>query len=116
MARVIKAVQSAKPGLGSATEIPDEVKEEIEGLYKHLTEHPDQEGFAEFSDPDPEVVKDEVKAWLKQARTYCTTREAGALKFRQLPSKHLQAGQVRFSITADLPANGAREGQASVQS
>ena len=102
MGHKVIAVVSPKPGQGSSVEVSQETKDEIDGLYKHLTEHPDQEGFVEFDDAK------EVAAWLREVRAYCATREAGALKFRQLPSKHLPDTQVRFKLTADLPENGAR--------
>lgn len=104
MAHKVTAVLSPKPGQGATLEVPQEVKDEIDGLYDHLRTHEGTEGFAEFDS------KAERNKWLNQSRAYCRSREAGALKFRQLPSKHLPDTQVRFMLTADLPENGAREG------
>lgn len=101
-----KVTAVAKPttaGQASAVEVPQEVKDDVDGIYAHLTAHPDQEGFAEFD------TKAEKNTWMNQARVYCKSRAAGALTLRQLPSKHLPENQVRFAITADLPENGARQ-------
>ena len=106
MAVKITAVASPKPGQSATLEIPQEVKDDIDAIYAHLTANPGTEGFAEFD------TADEVAPWLKFARAYSGTREAGALKFRQLPSKHLPDTQIRFSLTADLQANGERNAQA----
>jgi len=103
MAVKITAVASPKPGQGATLDIPQEVKDDIDAIYAHLRENPGTEGFAEFDSAD------EVNKWLSQVRSYVRTREAGALKFRQLPSKHLADTQLRFSLTADLPANGERD-------
>jgi hypothetical protein len=105
MAVKITAVASPKPGQGATLEVPQDVKDDIDAIYAHLTANPGTEGFAEFD------TDEEVQPWLKFARAYATSREAGALKFRQLPSKHLPANQIRFSLTADLQANGERNGQ-----
>ena len=99
----ITAVASPKPGQSSTIEVPDSVKQDVDEIYAHLREHGDQEGFATFD------TADEVAPWMRQVRAYVATREAGALKFRQLPSKHLPDTQIRFKLTADLPANGERE-------
>jgi hypothetical protein len=117
MARTVTAVASPKPGLGVAAEVSEETREELEGIFKHLTEHPEQEGLTTFatdledgSEPGAieADIKKQVASWLREARTWAITREAGALRFRQLPSKHLPTGTVRFQITKDLPANAAR--------
>jgi len=103
MAVKITAVVSPKPGQGATIDVPQEVKDDIDAIYTHLSENAGTEGFAEFDSAD------EVATWLKQVRAYVVSREAGALKFRQLPSKHLPDTQLRFTLTADLPANGGRE-------
>lgn len=117
MARIVSAIAAPKPGLGVASEVSEETREELEGLFIHLTENPDKEGMVTFSTDldglaNPEQVQADVKkqvaSWLREARTWATTRESGALKFRQLPSKHLPLGTVRFQITRDLPENAAR--------
>ena len=99
----ITAVLSPKPGQGATIEVPQEVKDDIDAIFTHLSENAGTEGFAEFDSAD------EVGKWLSQVRAYCRTREAGALKFRQLPSKHLADTQLRFTLARDLPADGARE-------
>lgn len=102
MARRITAVLSPKPGQGATLDVPEDVKDELDELLAHLLDNPGQEGFAEFDD-----VK-EKKEWIRQARSYGRSREAGAFTFRQLPSKHLPDTQVRFAMTADIIENGQR--------
>jgi hypothetical protein len=104
MARLVKPVLAAKPGLGSTLEVPADVIEEIEGLFAYMTENPGHEGFVTFDD-DENLEKDKA-LWLRQVRSYCATREAGALKFRQLPSKHLNKTEIRFSLARDIPKDG----------
>jgi hypothetical protein len=105
MARKITAVLAPKPGQGATLDVPQDVKDEIDQLFDHLMANPGQEGFAEFDDAK------EKREWLRQVRSYAISREAGALKFRQLPSKHLPDNQVRFSLARDIPADGARASQ-----
>jgi hypothetical protein len=109
----ITAVASPKPGQGATLDIPQDVKDDVDGLYDHLRQNPGTEGFAEFeADKDSgRTAVQERDRWLRFARAYATSREAGALKFRQLPSKHLPENQIRFSLTADVPANGERKGK-----
>jgi hypothetical protein len=106
MAHKIMARQSVSAA--SVTEIPAEVAEEIEGLFAHLTEHPDQEGYGEFD------TAEERLTFVKQAKAYCEGREAGILKFRQLPSKNLPATVLRFSLKRDLEANAGAQSQAQI--
>ena len=108
MARKVTHIVSPKPGQGATLDVPQDVKDEIDELYTYTREHPNEEGFVEFTGTEDEI-KAEMSKWLSQVRSYCRTREAGALKFRQLPSKHLPYGQVRFQLSADLPENGNRE-------
>ena len=94
-----------KPKPGTATiEVPAEVAKDIEDAYAYLREHDGQEATADFD------TADERNEWLRQVRYYCQTREAGVLKFRQLPSKTMPGEMIRFQITADVPANGAAKG------
>ena len=103
MSAKIRFQAKPKSGQSVTIEVPQDVKDDVDETYDYLREHPDQEGFVEFESAD------EVKTWLAQARAYCATREAGALKFRQLPSKHLPDTQIRFQLSADLPADGERK-------
>ena len=111
MSVVITAVQSPKPGQASVTDIPQDVKDDIDQMYEHLNAHPGQEGYAKFTAEDGRTLQQETDRWVKFARAYAQSREAGALKFRQLPSKNLPEGEIRFSLTADVPANGERKGK-----
>lgn len=99
MSRNITAVAKPLSGTASAPEIPQDVKDDVEAIYAHLTAHPDQEGFAEFAN------NAEREKFHKDAMLYCRTRAAGVLKFRKLNSKNLPPNQMRFQITADLAAN-----------
>lgn len=103
MAHKITAIVAPKPGQAAPAEIPQEIKDEIDGLYDHLRQNPGLEGYAEFDTPD------EMKEWQRLAASYCKFREAGALKLRKLPAKNLPDNHMRFQLTADLPANGERE-------
>ena len=105
MARVVTYAISPKPGQGATLDVPQDVKDEIDGLFEFLTANPGHEGSVTFDDVA------ERNLWLRQARSYAKSREAGALKFRQLPSKHLPETQVRFSLARDIPEDGQRNGQ-----
>jgi hypothetical protein len=119
------AVVAAKPGTGSTLDIPQSVKDDLEAIYEHLRTNPGTEGYIDFSAdadgnvPDAEKLTDkqretavkESAVFLRQASSYAKSREAGALKFRVLPSKHLPDWVKRFQIKADLPANGERDDQ-----
>jgi hypothetical protein len=100
MARKLHIVESAKSGQ-SSTEVPQDVKDDVETAYAEFLRRPNTEGYFEFD------TEDEKKTWIKQARSYCNSREAGALKFRQLPSKHLTADKLRFQITTPKPEDAA---------
>jgi hypothetical protein len=98
---------TVRPAAGSATviDVPQSVKNDVEETFKSLTTNPGTEAHLSFKDEDERLV------WTKQARHYCSTRPAGALRFRQLPSKNLPANEMRLQITADLEANGNRAGR-----
>lgn len=106
MAHKITPVLKPKPGQASVINVSDEVKEELEGFWDFLVENgiSDYEGYAEFD------TTKEMNSWIRQARTYLNSREDEALKFRQLNSKGLPEGHLRFQITRDVPANGERKG------
>ena len=114
MPRKIGHVPSPKPGQGATLTIPQEVKDEVDELYDFLRQNPTEEGYAEFEGVDEATAVKELKEWTRQVRAYCLSREAGALKFRQLPSKHLPPTAIRFTITADIPANAERNGKPAV--
>lgn len=115
---------AASAGTASAEDIPQEIKDDLESMYAELRKG-GLEGFVDFSAdesgdvPDPATLTDDQVAefgklanvWANQASVYFKTREAGALRFRQLPSKGLPKYQRRFQITADLEANGKRNDQ-----
>jgi hypothetical protein len=103
MALKITVRQSASAT--ATVEIPEQVKAEVESLYKELSTHPGTEAHLAFD------TEDERIEWVRAARSYCGTRAKGALRLRQLPSKNLPANEVRVNITNDLPANGERNGR-----
>jgi hypothetical protein len=80
------------PGRSSSPDVPDEVKQDIEDTYAAMLANPGLEANVEFD------TENEAKLWVRQVRSYCASREAGALKFRLLPSKHLDATMRRFSL------------------
>lgn len=98
---------TVRPSASASTvvEVPAKVKAEVEETYKQLRANPGTEAHLAFADQDERLL------WTKQARAYCSTREAGALRFRQLPSKNLPDNEMRVAITADLEVNGARAGR-----
>jgi hypothetical protein len=89
----------------STVNVTEEVKREVEALFKQLTDNPNSEAHIAFAD------EKERLDWTRQARAYCQTRKAGALRFRQLPSKNLPDNEGRYNITNDLEANGERSGR-----
>lgn len=107
MSYTIKPVLSPTKGTASAAEVPAELKTEIEELYEYFTVNPGFEAHVVFAEDGEGLSKAE---FVRYTRTYAKTREAGALNFRILPSKGLPENELRFKLTADLPANGAREG------
>jgi hypothetical protein len=102
MPYTIKTVVAPKPGQAALVEVPQEIRDEVDSLYAHFSEHPDQEGYAEFD------TVDELRDWQRLAAAYCKHREAGALRLRKKPSKNLPDTHMRFQITADLEENGSR--------
>jgi hypothetical protein len=104
MARTVKPVLAASPGQSSTLDIPQDVKDEIDGLWAYMVENPGHEGFVTFDEGDD--LEKEKGLYLRQVRQYAQTREGGALKFRQLPSKHLKPTEVRFSLARDIPKDG----------
>jgi hypothetical protein len=103
MAVKITVRQSATAN--STVDVPESVKKDVEDAFKSLKAHPGSELHIAFGD------EAERLAWSRQARAYASTREAGALRFRQLNSKNLPDNEGRYQITDDLEANGARQGR-----
>lgn len=89
----------------STVDVPESVKRDVENLFKQLKANPGSEAHIAFD------TEDERLTWTRQARAYCQTRDTGALRFRQLPSKNLPANEGRFNITDDLEKNGERNGR-----
>jgi hypothetical protein len=88
----------------SGVEVSEETVEEVEETYAYLNANPNQKAQAKFA------TVAEKNSWLRQVRAYCLGREAGALSFRLLPdkAKALPETEIYFRLTANLPANGAR--------
>lgn len=89
----------------STVDVPDEVKKEVEQIFAQLKKSPGTEAHLGWD------TEDERLTWTRQARAYCSTREAGALRFRQLPSRNLPATEGRYQVTDDLEKNGERNGR-----
>lgn len=82
--------------------IKESTKKEVEEAFTALKKNPGTEGHVVFDN------EDERLEWTREARAYCQTRQNGALRFRQLPSKNLPTNELRFNITDDVQANGER--------
>jgi hypothetical protein len=101
----VKITVRETPTANATVNIPESVKKEVEDLFKSLTANPGTEAHIAFDD------EKERLEWTRAARAYCQTRKAGALRFRQLPSKNLPDNEGRYNITNDLEANGERNGR-----
>jgi|HubBroStandDraft_3_1064219.scaffolds.fasta_scaffold1329920_1 hypothetical protein len=99
---------ASKIGFVDATsgviEVSQEVIDDVEGAYAYLADNPNKKALYEGES------KEEKLSWIRQARAYAASREAGALSFRILPDKAKTLGdnQMYFRLTADLPTNGQR--------
>ena len=109
MARKLTFVASAKPGQISVSDVPQDVKDEIDSIFEHLAANPGLEGYAQFDgegfegkDADDKARK-EAAQWERQVRAYCESREAGILKYRRLPSKTLPPGICGTSSRGTFP-------------
>jgi len=80
--------------------IPDEVKQELEEFYAHLADNPGEAGLVTFETDDGQPDVDGLKLWDRQARSYLSTREAGALVFRKIRTDALADNAMRFTIKA----------------
>lgn len=110
----------AKPaGKGSITAdaIPDQVKTDIEDLWKGFQESPDMDIRVEF-DVHPEghehagEPSEDVELWIRQAASYGRQRmaengQSEALKIRALPKRNLPKHIKYITIARDIPAQAA---------
>ena len=76
--------------------VPEDVIQELEEFYAYLAlpENAGQAGLVTFD------TAEEANTWVKQARSYLGSREAGALAFRKLRTDSLGDTQLRFTIKA----------------
>jgi len=89
----------------STVDVSEQTKKEVEEVFATLVSKPGSEAHLAFGTPD------ELTKWMREARAYCKTRKAGALRIRQLPSANLPDNEVRVNITNDLEENGQRAGR-----
>jgi hypothetical protein len=89
----------------STVNVRESTKKEVEDTFAMLLKNPGSEAHVAFES------EDERLKWTREARAYCATRQNGALRFRVLPSKNLPVNELRFNVTNDLEANGARKGR-----
>lgn len=91
-------------------DIPEDLKQYLEDVYARQQKSPGRERAVYDTE-------DELKAEFKLMADYLAQRPAGVLRIRKSPTRtkdlpeNLQAIEDRvmdFRITADLPANGAR--------
>lgn len=75
MGYTIRPVAASAPPV---VEVPAQVAEDLEGLWKYLQENPEYVASATFD------TAEEVGVFDKQARCWAETREAGQLRFRKL--------------------------------
>lgn len=94
MGRVIRPVAKNGP---SIVAVPDDVAEDLEGIFAHLADNPHEVAFAEFD------TVDELKAFGKQAKSWAQTRDGGAVEYRQLRSADLAENQIKFVVR--IPAS-----------
>lgn len=90
---IANATGSSGPALISLNEIPQEVKDEVEEIYKALKENVDGRMRVEFDN------KAECERYMKQVISYCTQRPNGKLRFRKSPTRGLQPNVMDFRIT-----------------
>lgn len=89
------------PVLTPLESIPDDVKKYVEEVYAKQVKVPGRER-AEY---DTEA---ELKAEFKLMADYVAQRPAGILRIRKSPTRDQADNVMDFRITADIPANGAR--------
>jgi hypothetical protein len=111
----LKVTVRPAASVASAIEVRPATEKEVEAIFKQLTDEPGSEAFLDFVDKDGKPDEKELTRWSREARAYCKTRKAGALRFRQLPSKELPPHQMRVNITNDLEENGDRAGRRAVR-
>lgn len=89
------------PQVTPLSEIPDELKRYVEDVYAVQRKSPGRER-AEY---DNEAEKN---AEWKLICDYCAQRPQGILSPRRSPTRNKGANVMEFRLTADLPANGAK--------
>lgn len=102
MARQLVPTLKPTQGRVSASEVPEDVQNDLEESYEYLRTNPGTEITASFED------KKELLLFVRQARTWAETRPAGPLRFRRMPRKNLAENVMVFNITADLEEGGKR--------
>jgi len=104
MARLLTAVPAATPSL-PMVEVPDDVRAELVDLYRHLTEHPNLRGEANFD------TSEDKAEWLRQAKSWAVTND---VEFRKVRGSETETGlkfYLRNPQTAEekAQAEAARE-------
>jgi hypothetical protein len=95
------AVSKGTTGLQlSLDDIPQEVKENAEEVYKTLKTNPGRIRVKFGS-----LV--EMNQYVSQITTYCALRPEGAIRFRKSPSRGLEPTEMDFRIT-DIPVTEAQ--------
>lgn len=100
MARSLAFVPTATPGVSALValdDIPQDVKDEVEEVYRNLKANPNGRIRAEFDDAS------ELRMYVTHVTSYCEQRqvngEAAPLRFRKSPTKNLPANKMDFRIT-----------------
>lgn len=99
MARVgdIKFVPTVAPGTTAILpldEIPQEIKDEVEDVYKALKDAPVSGNFRVQYD-----TKQELLSWESMVKAYCEQRPGGKVKYRRSPVRGLAPTEIAFRIT-----------------
>lgn len=80
-------------GLLDLSQVPDEVKTEVEEIYNGLKSNPNGRMRVGF-----ETV-DELNQYVLQVQSYCQQRPAGAIRFRKSPTRGLPENYMDFRIS-----------------
>jgi hypothetical protein len=73
-------------------EIPQDVRDEVEQVYKILKDNIGRMHVEFESDG-------ELKKYITYVTTYCKIRPAGELRFRKSPKRNAKPGEMEFRIT-----------------
>ena len=97
----VSIVDTTGPQRTALDEIPNDVKEFVESVYAKQRKTPGRERVTYDT---AEELRDDFKLMAD----YCAQRPAGILKIRKSPTRDLAENVMDIRVSADVPANGAR--------